>query len=488
MALSQYFWVLLILFSYSRADDASTQTTVFKFSPLHLEENYLVIQPKNVPVTNLTGGYSICLRALFWSWNNAAVFDSPAVTLLLNLKHTSGNYELCIFSWCCMPLANASVDWNSICITHDFSYFFLEMNLNNKINMRCRIVEEVGILENATFLERLMKPFHIGKDSLFWGQISDFNVWSRPLSTDEITEYSFNSEEEFSKTSIPEILAWSNASIKEIGNSSQHFEKPRALLICHNNSGSIPPQKSQYFGNSNFLGYLESIQFCQFLKGDLLLLNNSEMCDDYTMYWVPIIKSNYTSKWQYDKRVLNLSEEEVVFPLILQDGAENELCLSIFSNTYIPISCENNTEASFCQAPAEGLVFKVITNSTSKCTAEVKYNLFGERSRTYFAGINGKLIIENVENTWVIYENNFDLKERKRIGIYVSENQLNSADVFNVIGIHQIECNNSDTKGTVLEYLKISNVSVNQNKCKYFYRKGNFILVFLCLLMMSRLT
>jgi hypothetical protein len=337
MSLSHCFWVLLILFSYSKADDASTETTVFKFSPLHLEENYLVIQPKNVSVTNLTG-YSICLRALFWSWNNAAVFDSPAGTF--SFQHMFGNYELCIFSWCCMPLSDASADWNSICITHDFSNFLLEISLNNDVNIRCRIEEEVGILENATFLERLTKPFQIGKDSLFWGQITDFNVWNRPLSKDEITDYLINCDADFSKTSGPEILAWSNASFKVIGNNTQHFVMPRSLLTCHNNSGSISPQKSQYFGNGNYLGYLESIQFCQFLKGDLLLLNNSEMCDDYTMYWVPIIKSNHTSKWQYDKRVLNQSEEEVVFPLILQNGTENELCLSILSNTYTPMRCE----------------------------------------------------------------------------------------------------------------------------------------------------
>ena len=54
MACLQCACVLLAMVSFSRAEDSNSETTVFKFSPLNLDDNYIVIQP-NVPITKSTG-------------------------------------------------------------------------------------------------------------------------------------------------------------------------------------------------------------------------------------------------------------------------------------------------------------------------------------------------------------------------------------------------------------------------------------------------
>jgi hypothetical protein len=224
----------------------------------------------------------------------------------------------------------------------------------------------------------------------------------------------------------------------------------------------MQPIKSQYFEYIGYLNYFESLQFCQFLKGNLLHLNSSELGNlKFTMneYWVPITKWNNT--WKYDQRVLNKSEE-ISFQMHPGLGSDDQLCLSfnIDNNIYIPKSCENDYLQSFCHLPAKGLIFKVATNSTSKCTIEAKYNLFSENSTLFFAGLFGKLIIKYFGDRWIIFENNFDLKEQTRKAtFFLPSPSLTYSSIFNVIGIHQIECNNTKTNETAIEYLKITNVS-----------------------------
>jgi hypothetical protein len=146
-------------------------------------------------------------------------------------------------------------------------------------------------------------------------------------------------------------------------------------------------------------------------------------------------------------------------PVAPGNAAKDEQCLSfnISSNVYTPKSCEdsNRNLPSFCQVPLDGLMFSAVSNSTSKCTTEEKYYLFRENSTLFFAGLYGKLIIKSVDYTWVIFENNFELKEQKKIGTFPSY----SDQLIDVIGLHQIECDNPKSNETDINYLKISNVS-----------------------------
>jgi hypothetical protein len=84
----------------------------------------------------------------------------------------------------------------------------------------------------------------------------------------------------------------------------------------------------------------------------------------------------------------------------------------------------------------------------------------------YIAGLKGKLVIKRLDNTWSIYKYNFDLKEEKRIGTYL-ENRYLGMLIFDVIGVHQIECNNQGTKER--GYLKLTNVSTQYKKDNIFY-------------------
>jgi hypothetical protein len=356
-------------------------------------------------------------------------------------------------------LENIKMDWNTICITQNFLSYEWNAFVNGKFS------HSTTLEHNSSFLNELAKPFTLGKDYLFWGQITDFNIWNRPLSFSEINEYSLNCKEDFSQKSKPELFTWSNDSIKERGNNTQYFLMSRSLLTSYNSSGIKQSQISQYFENVYYLEYLKSLQFCHFLSGDLLHLNSTKLGNiefHKPCYWVPIIKSNNenTTRWKFDQRALN-SSDEISFPIKSGLGFDNKLCLSfeIAGHIYIPLSCENNAQPSFCQVPAEGLMFTAVSNSTSICSFEEKFFLLSENSAIFLIGLYGKLILKNLGYTWVILENNFSLKIQQRIGEFLSVDHSLRVEIDNVIGIHQIECNNPETNGTLKQYFRISNVS-----------------------------
>ena len=193
-------------------------TTAYRFSPLYAENNYIILEPK-VPITSSTG-YSICLRVCIWRWENTVVFDSPAVKLVM---YAFDSIELC-FSMkkdrkeLCFTWINISSEWNALCFTHNFSDFLLNVTLNGEW------MDSKKIQLNSNFIEGLTKPFSIGLVSLFWGQITDFNVWNRPLANKELNQYSFGCQDKFSMQ--PEILDWSNTNITNPGVNATHFKIP----------------------------------------------------------------------------------------------------------------------------------------------------------------------------------------------------------------------------------------------------------------------
>ena len=257
MALYQILYILVILASLTKGELTNKNwTTVYKFYPLDSGNNFVILEPK-IPVTN-SSGYSICLRVLIWKWDTTIVFDSPALTLVMFLYDSM---KFCLFKnkisqLFCFTMSSNQAEWNAICFTHNFTDFLLNVSLNGK-QMNSKKIQ----LDRA-FLNELTKPLSIGLNTSFWGQISDFNIWNRPLSYEEVQQYSFGCHEGLS--SQPEILDWSNASIISSGINSQSFKLNRQFLSCQEDITHFT-----LFENGMPLNYFKSLEFCNLLKGDL---------------------------------------------------------------------------------------------------------------------------------------------------------------------------------------------------------------------------
>jgi hypothetical protein len=237
---------------------------------------------------------------MFWSLNDTVVFDSSSVQLSVQV-----DWDLFLAFICCyskvqddtkciflIALTDIKMDWNSICITMNISNHRWNIMVNGQLGQSSLLKHD------NTFLNQLTEPFSIGKYFSFYGQITDFNIWSRPLSDIELNAYSSNCEEDFTKRYKPEVLTWANANITELGKNSRHFKISRTLLNCYNTSKmkQLPKNQQLIFENSAALKYDESLQFCHLLKGHLLYPNNSKLDNlkfNKKSYWVPAVKSKF---------------------------------------------------------------------------------------------------------------------------------------------------------------------------------------------------
>jgi hypothetical protein len=225
--------------------------------------------------------------------------------------------ELC-FTW-----INISSEWNALCFTHNFTDFLLNVTLNGEQ------MDSKKIQLTSNFIEGLTKPFSIGLVSLFWGQITDFNVWNRPLANKELNQYSFGCQDRLSMQ--PEILDWSNTNITKTGVNATHFKIP---LTCQNEIRQSP----YFIVNANIMSFTKTIELCYLLKGDLFDPNylDQVLVDNYReTFWVPIAMSGEFGKTQLGSHTINFTLT------IVQEKGDQCMVVNIISNKYSSTACQD---------------------------------------------------------------------------------------------------------------------------------------------------
>jgi hypothetical protein len=105
--------------------------TAYKFSPENRENEFIVVQPE-IPASPPTG-FSICLRAMFWTWNERVLFHSSSVTMVIfNYTLNVGAFRIgqnyTYFYTKVMPISSSK--WNSICVVYNDTNSFLTITIN----------------------------------------------------------------------------------------------------------------------------------------------------------------------------------------------------------------------------------------------------------------------------------------------------------------------------------------------------------------------
>jgi hypothetical protein len=318
MAVYQILFILANIAFLTRGEITNTNyTTVYQFWPISSGNNYIVLEPR-LPRTNFTG-YSICLRVWFWMRGSTVVFGSPAFQLRVYLMDSYSN--ICLNGICFT--GQLSSEWNALCFSHNLTDFVFNVTLNG---------EQIGS-EKVDFtsytLEKLAEPFSIGSSTYFWGQITDFNIWSRTLSNEELNQYSFGCQEEL--LTQPEILDWANKNITNRGYGSAQIQMQKQLQTCQYKK----KKTLDLFQNTLAMSYNKSSQFCNFLRGDLIDPFKEELIWLSNHYWVPIVYPNVVNKTNNT---------------ILTTGQEADQCMSvdIASKEYIPRNCSEKMN-SICK-------------------------------------------------------------------------------------------------------------------------------------------
>ena len=214
-------FISLIAFSFC----AEKEILAIKILPTRprAEQNDRIKVEPNSNVT-FQDGFSLCFRVNFLTWDSSTLILSNILSLDIMSNQLGYLFfdEEYTFPWD-IHIPIDPFYWNSICLTFNKSSQYFNFTINGK-----------GIVstgkEKKIVLEQFSHTsFEVG-GSYFTGQISDFNIWSRPLSNDEITQYSFGCNQDFVEKSKPEVIFWPKAAISYEGNKT--FAK-RLLILSH---------------------------------------------------------------------------------------------------------------------------------------------------------------------------------------------------------------------------------------------------------------
>lgn len=313
------------------------------------------------------------------------------------------------------------------------------------------LIFAAGLLTNISF-------FVLGGES-FAAEMTDFNVWNRPLSIIEIEEYSFacNNSSDFVKNSKPELVSWYDLNITRQGNETRQIRVPKEKLC----------KKLQDFNEKTMIfyplisSYADAYSVCKYWKGDLPFpINSSHMemiasksreqlikssCTD--RIWVSIVKSKQNnSKWIYD--MSGGFELEVKFPgFEIPESKIDERC-SYYDTNLKKFKAKNcyHSLCFFCQIPEDRLVYRIRGNAPYECSLDDKYILSNDEfGYVVLFGLDGKNIISKPWS-WT-FQNLFS----KQV-----EGYLNNGDLLNPIGFQYLNCMNRN----ITMPIKLTNVSL----------------------------
>jgi hypothetical protein len=378
----------------------NNEVVVYKFQNERLENNFITIQPKS-PTTKSTG-YTICLHAMFTTWNAKVLFESNYMLMYIdNYVYKRGVYANMqrwdYFSW--FHLTVSSTTWNSFCIVYDESALVLNVTIDGNV---------VQSLRNYTSnLNNLTQPITIGGESpmnRFAGQVTNFNFWNRPLSLSELEQYSSPNSFSFVEQSMPQIVMWTELNITEIGNNTSNYtiEKEK-LNQCQDLPVLFVDKKS----------YEESLKICTSFNGDLLQQGKMNEC--FLRKEKLVLKENCTNMfWIFNnqskiKSANETGRDDSVEKLKFGSNAIEDGCLVFNSskNKDINVNClvfnssknkdrnvnctMKNCFACLIQQPRMKYEFKNVL--FKKPLIDKNYFLVNENG-VLFTGINGKSIIK----------------------------------------------------------------------------------------------
>jgi hypothetical protein len=433
--------------------------------------------------------YSICLRAMFQTWDDKWLFDSASHTLILNDYNAgTGIYYNGLYSPHQFEYKNSfhlsPSFWNSFCITYNAETFQLRIVMNGQ-----------SILDEKETFAGLKDPIESGyldaeeyynttnghyapifKISLFTlntadfsGQVSDFNFWSRSLASDEVNQYSSGCQYDFETTSKPDLVKWSKVNVTY----PTEVNYTGRLLIQRSDFCPTQQQNLTVVIPMTFIAYEDAFQECFILNGKMPLLQNGsalleevhlnktmesvkDICS--TGYWLPVVKSkSNASKWIIDVRDGSAETEYDAM-----SGSQNKVegkgsCKILRSDNFdvAPNYCtESYTLCSLCQVEQKRLLFNLKGFCDQKAGIDKDYFLLqspNNPDNIYFSGLTGFTDIRREYSDWKIV---FKTERNESLNTYAIYNGTDRSPIGLKTWYLSNPCNN-----TLTNVMKLTNVS-----------------------------
>ena len=301
--------------------------------------------------------------------------------------------------------------WNSFCVT------FQSANLNFAINGKLilNLTEEKQKEYDKIDVSRIA----LG-DKLFSGQISEFNLWSRGLSVEEIQQFSIGCDSNFEEKSKP-VFGWSSTNFSIQGSYVVALPFPREPF-CQEKTDLNHQTKLFLF--PNYLKYDYCRDKCDAINGNIFYPKNennfqyllksvgsslvAENCRKG--FWVPFIRSTKNeSTWIHD-RESNQDEEDLLSPWmkdILEMSNVPKECMyfDLSSKKLKEVECSLQSFCTFCEIDDSKIIFNLQSKRDFGGKLDTSYFIMPRMAEGYYlSGILGLTNIKATEiySTWQI--------------------------------------------------------------------------------------
>jgi len=203
-------------------------------------------------------------------------------------------------------LSMSPTTWNSLCLSYDASNKWMIVGINGVALFNSELsMPNIPGKFNMSFIE-------IGKTNNFRGYFTDFNIWSKPLSLEDIAKYSSQDLSKITLYPKPDVLGWSDANITLRNNCTRLVEQSSETISLRN----ALVKKKEYFLFANEKSFEKTTEQCGQINGQIfypktkdqlkLILNLYK--DKLTKHcsnkiWGPFKKSSANStKWETGRK------------------------------------------------------------------------------------------------------------------------------------------------------------------------------------------
>lgn len=364
-------------------------------------------------------GYTVCLRFKFTTWNRKTLIESNNIILgLLDYKDGTGFYRNGAtrhsFSFkdhlIISPLA-----WNSMCMLYNAADLLMKVTANGNLIFSATESNKVEFTLSGL---RIM----LGEEG-FSGQIADLNIWSRPLTMDEVQEYSLNCTTDLALKSIPEFLVWSKVDIVPKNINTSMISRDKFCMDLDNVKGEtvLQPISGQISST-----YAAAYQRCKDLNGAMpipkneaelrslkfQMTQNAVVTKCFSNYWVPVKRSiKDESKWIRDILGVTTEMEFTFEPWKKKNLTKTELpqsCLffDLKNKEFNEAVCTKDVVCSLCQISEKRQIFRLQGLCNDQGLFDTDYFVMKDNrfESTYkFNGLNGLTNIQ-FDNGWKIVQ------------------------------------------------------------------------------------
>ena len=312
-------WICLTLLAIS-VDCLTNQVRVLHF----LEHNTTVgelgstiIQPR--PSKNLSTGFTVCLRANFKIWTSRRLVQIKSEDHQLGLRindHQSGYLVLDHFVIADFDLGSSAnlspFAWNMFCLTYNETDRNVMITINGE-----RVFDKKQLGTNFSTPSVLWKDR--SRSAL---NITDLNLWSRPLTLNEIGSLLHDCDQDVIGQNQPEHIYWVETSI--FTNDSYFYDSTEKFSEMCDQTGL---QTLQNFLFPLQVHFSEALSYCDLFNADFPQISNfkefktmldatqGNVYNSCATFWVPANRSRVNTKQfiqasnQYNGSLVSLDDQ-----------------------------------------------------------------------------------------------------------------------------------------------------------------------------------